>query len=147
MTVERERKFLIDQRPDLPAEGDSIIQGYLAIDGEVEVRVRRRNDSYVMTLKAGGEPSRVEVEHPITAEQFDLLWPHTAGRRISKIRYEIPDGEATIEVDVFGAGFDDLILAEVEFDSEDSMAGYRPPNWFGPEVTDDPAFSNARLAR
>ena len=147
MSIERERKFLVRGSPPLPAAGDSIDQGYLAIDGEVEVRVRRRGDDMVMTLKAGGGSSRVEIEQPISAEQFDLLWPYTSGRRVTKTRYKITDGLHTIEVDVFADGLAGLVLAEVEFDSAAAMAAYDPPAWIGDEVTDDPTYANANLAR
>src|SRR5438552_1172812 len=66
--VEIERKFLVDELPgalgSYPSE--EIEQGYLAIDGEVEVRVRRRGgDATQITLKAGSGESRLEEEFEI----------------------------------------------------------------------------------
>ena len=46
----------------------------------------------------------------------------------------------------FGGGLDGLIIAEVEFDSPESLTGFTPPGWFGTEVTDDGRYSNASLA-
>jgi CYTH domain-containing protein len=34
----------------------------------------------------------------------------------------------------------------VEFASEEEAAAFRPPGWFGPEVTDDPRYRNRSLA-
>jgi CYTH domain-containing protein len=34
----------------------------------------------------------------------------------------------------------------VEFDSEEDLARFEPPPWFGPEVTDDLRYTNAHLA-
>jgi CYTH domain-containing protein len=39
-----------------------------------------------------------------------------------------------------------LVIAEVEFGSDESMAAFVPPPWFGREVTDDPRYSNAAMA-
>ena len=39
-----------------------------------------------------------------------------------------------------------MLLAEVEFDSADALATFEPPAWFGLEVTDDDAYTNASLA-
>jgi adenylate cyclase len=38
------------------------------------------------------------------------------------------------------------VLVEVEFDSDEAMAGFDPPAWFGIEVTDDRRYTNAGLA-
>ncbi len=39
-----------------------------------------------------------------------------------------------------------LVLAEVEFDSDETMTAFEPPHWFAREVTDELAFTNASLA-
>jgi CYTH domain-containing protein len=40
-----------------------------------------------------------------------------------------------------------LLVAEVEFPSEDAARAFRPPAWFGREVTGNPAYLNQTLAR
>jgi CYTH domain-containing protein len=37
-------------------------------------------------------------------------------------------------------------VAEVEFESEAAADEFEPPDWFGPEVTDDPRYANRALA-
>ena len=39
-----------------------------------------------------------------------------------------------------------LMVAEVEFGSEDQADAFEPPEWFGAEVTDDARFKNQKLA-
>lgn len=148
MSAERERKFLIDQLPAVLDDGVNIEQGYLAIDGQIEVRLRRNDlGDAVLTIKGGSGSTRTEIECPISREQLAALWPFTAGRRVHKTRYRIDDQQHIVELDVFADEFGGLLLAEVEFEDEATMDAYQPPPWFGREVSDDPAYSNAKLAR
>jgi adenylate cyclase len=148
--IEIERKFLV---PDPPADLDrhpstSIEQGYLAIAGDgTEVRIRRRDGSAALTVKSGGGRSRVEEEIELDAQRFERLWPLTDGRRIEKTRYEIPAGEGlTVELDVYDGALAGLVVAEVEFDSEQAADAFAAPDWMGREVTDDERYKNQRLA-
>jgi CYTH domain-containing protein/CHAD domain-containing protein len=145
--VERERTFLVADLPDLPDTGTRIRQGYLALDGEVQVRVRERErEGRTLTVKGGRGATRTEVELTIGADRFEELWPLTAGRRIDKTRYVLPVEGADAELDVFAGDLTGLVLVEVELDSDEAMAAFEPPAWFGREVTDDDAYSNASLA-
>jgi adenylate cyclase len=149
-TIEIERKFLVPERPaDLDRHPSTAIeQGYLAIaDDGTEVRVRRRDGSAALTVKGAGGRSRVEEELAIDDERFERLWPLTDGRRIEKTRYEIPAGDGlTIELDVYAGDLAGLVVAEVEFDSEDAADRFSGPAWLGREVTDDKRYKNQRLA-
>jgi CYTH domain-containing protein len=149
VATETERKFLIEQLPeDVVHDGAlQIRQGYLAEDGAVEVRLRITEERSVLTVKAGSGLSRTEVEVAIDPADADELWAHTAGRRIEKTRYRIPAGERVIEADVFHGELDGLRIAEVEFPDGESAAAFTPPEWFGRELTGDPAWSNASLSR
>ena len=85
--MEVERTYLLgDGVPDL-GEGTEIRQGYLAIDGGVEVRVRSAGDTCTLTVKGGSGLRRTEVELPLGATRFDELWPLTEGRRVTKVRH------------------------------------------------------------
>ncbi len=146
-TVERERKYVLTALPPLLGPGVRLRQGYLAIDGSVSVRVRESGaDGCTLTVKAGRGAVRIELEWPLTTEQFDAAWDQTRGRRIHKTRHLVPLDRHTVEVDVFREELDGLLLAEVEFDSADALATFEPPAWFGLEVTDDDAYTNASLA-
>jgi adenylate cyclase len=150
---EIERKFLVPEPPaDLERFASTRIdQGYLAVaDDGTEVRVRRRDERAALTVKgaagAGGR-TRVEEEIGIEADRFERLWPLTEGRRVEKTRHEIPAGDGlTIELDIYGAALDGLVIAEVEFASEDDADAFEPPPWFGREVTEDARYKNQRLA-
>jgi adenylate cyclase len=148
--VEIERKFLIRGLPRGLERSRStrIVQGYIAIgDDGTEVRIRRRDGAAVLTVKAGAGRTRSEEEIEIDAEHFARLWPLTEGRRVEKTRHLIPAGAGpAIELDVYSGGLTGLMVAEVEFGSEDAADGFEPPEWFGSEVTDDARFKNQTLA-
>jgi adenylate cyclase len=148
--IEIERKFLVPAPPgDLDRHPSTAIeQGYLAIaDDGTEVRIRRRDASATLTVKSGGGRSRVEEELEIDGRRFERLWPLTEGRRIEKRRYEIPAGDGlTIELDVYDGALEGLVVAEVEFDSEDAAERFSGPGWLGHEVTHDERYKNRRLA-
>ena len=149
VTVERERKFLIDAIPtDLDlSDRVEIRQGYLVADDSASVRVRDAgHHGRTLTVKAGRGAERTELEWAIGNDQFEAAWPHTVGRRVVKTRHRIPHGTHLIELDVFAEDLDGLVFAEVEFDSVESLAEFEPPAWFGREVTDDGRYTNASLS-
>jgi adenylate cyclase len=146
--LEVERKFLVDELPGgLDRDpGVEIVQGYLSIDGVTEVRVRRKGDRCTLTVKQGSGLARSEFEIGIEKEQFDVLWPATAGRRIEKTRYELPLGMVTAELDRYHGVLDGLTTVEVEFGSVPEARAFVPPSWFDRELTDDGRFANRNLA-
>jgi adenylate cyclase len=148
-SVEIERKFVLDGKPEWLDDYESarIEQGYLAIvEGETEVRVRRKDGQAVLTVKQGAGEVRREEEIELTGDQFEALWPLTEGRRVAKRRYEVPYEGLTIEIDVFEGPLSGIVTAEVEFDSEEASAAFEPPEWLGREVTGDPKYANESLA-
>lgn len=147
--MEIERRFLITHVPDSVATrgGEVIEQGYLSAGGgPAEVRVRRRGETTVLTVKSIGGLERREVELPIDARTFENLWPLTAGRRIRKRRIVLDEGGKTVELDVYEGALSGLVTAEVEFDSADDAEAFAPPGWFGEEVTENPSYRNEALA-
>jgi CYTH domain-containing protein len=143
--TEIERKWRVTAVPPEAAAWprERIDQGYLAIQADGgEVRVRRKGERCVLTVKSRGGLVRDEYEITLTPEQFQTLWPATAGRRVEKTRYR-RDG---IELDVYTGALAGLIVAEVEFASETEAAAYDPPPWFGEEVTDELRYRNSALA-
>jgi adenylate cyclase len=146
--MEIERKFTVSSLPADVALGDGVMvrQGYLAM-APVEVRVRSSGQTgFTLTIKGPGTLQRVEVELPLDRTRFDDLWPLTEGRRIEKVRHRVPLGQHTGELDVYQGAHDGLIVAEVEFRDSGAAAAFKPPEWFGSEVTDDRRYKNAELA-
>ena len=147
--MEIERKYLIDKKM-LPTDykdqpHSELEQAYIITDPVL--RIRRKDDEYILTYKSSGLMSRQEIEMPLTKEAYDNLIKKTEGAVISKTRYRIPEkDDLTIELDIFHKAFEGLILAEVEFPDEDMANAYIPPAWFSKDVTMENTFHNSRLS-
>ena len=149
MAVEIERKFFVTDPPagDILGPGVPLRQGYLAGEGDVEVRVRIAPSGAWITVKAGRGAARTEVEVAVDPDEAEALWVHTVGRRLEKVRYRVPVTGGVAEVDRYGGELEGLWTAEVEFPSVDAASAFVPPAWFGAELTDVDGWSNAALAR
>lgn len=145
--MEIERKYLIINIPPeierYPKQ--KIIQGYIDSSEFTEIRLRDKEGKFVQTFKKGTGEVREEVEIELTELQFKKLWPLTAGKRIEKVRYKIPFHDHLIELDIFHAELNGLVIAEVEFKSTAASGKFKQPAWFGPEVTFDERYKNKNL--
>ncbi len=146
--MEIERKFLIDTLPaDLESYPHHLIeQGYLSTDPVV--RVRKQDDEYYLTYKGKGKMIREEYNLPLTADSYAHLIEKADGYRITKTRYLIPleDSDRMVELDIF-TNPGHLIMAEVEFSSEEEALSFLPPTWFGQDVTEDKHYHNSYMSR
>ncbi len=148
LSLEIERRFLVTTTPrGLTAmPGKKIQQGYLVVDEQREVRIRKAGRSCYLTVKEGSGLVRKEQEIHLTAQQFEALWPMTEGRRIEKTRYKLKAGEHTVEVDRFRGSLLTLCIAEVEFASVQESEAFSPPDYCAEEITGRNEFKNAQLA-
>jgi adenylate cyclase len=146
---EIERKFLLRQLPDqLKRSRHYVIeQGYLATEpAGRQVRLRKKGKTASLTFKVGRGAHREEREIKLSPKQFAALWPGTAGRRLRKVRHEIPWKNLLIEIDIYRGRHAGLVVAEVEFPDRVTCGRFKPPFWFGREVTGEKRYSNVRLA-
>ncbi len=144
--TEVERKFRVARVPDGTPEGVPMRQAYVAIDGEVEVRIRDAGGTYTLTVKGGSGLERAEVEIAIDAAQFEELWPLAGDRHVEKRRARIELGEVVAELDRYEGRLAGLAVVEVEFADRSAADGFVPPSWFGAELTGLKGWSNAALA-
>src|SRR5256885_11954968 len=99
-----ERKYLIKQLPEKLNRQRHwpIEQGYLATEpAGRQVRLRKKGKTASLTFKVGRGAHREEREIKLSPKQFAALWPGTAGRRLRKVRYDIPWKNLLIEIDVY----------------------------------------------
>jgi CYTH domain-containing protein len=102
---------------------------------------------YERTVKLGMGIERIEIQEATTSRVFQALWPLTEGCRIHKRRHRVREGDLVWEIDEFLDR--PLWLAEVELTHADQEVA--PPDWLAPfverDVTDDPRYTNLKLAR
>ena len=146
--MEIEKKYLLKNLPDFAAcQFHKIEQPYLCTDPVV--RVRREDETYYMTYKGRGMLVREEYNLPLNKEAYEHLKEKADGNVIGKTRYLVPLDENGLiaEVDVFDAPFAPLIMAEVEFESEEQANEFVAPEWFGEDVTFDGRYHNSYMSK
>jgi len=152
MGIEIERKFLVADgrwRGLVRGPGTKMRQGYLAAGGPdlPSVRIRLAGEAAVLTVKGPGAKVRAEFEYPVPVADAERMLALSPLAILSKTRWEIVHEGHLWTVDEFDApaALKGLILAEVELDAEEVDPPLPP--WLGEEVTADPRFTNAALAR
>lgn len=160
--MEIERKFLLNTIPfDLNCfDFHMIQQAYLCTDPVV--RIRKQDDQYYMTYKGKGFLSREEYNLPLNESAYHHLLAKADGNIITKKRYLIPLSEEeinpecaallngqklVIELDQFDKPFAPLLLAEIEFPTEQSALAFTMPDWFLEDVTSNPQYHNSNMSR
>jgi CYTH domain-containing protein len=148
MALEIERRFRVSGHAWRASVDRStrITQGYLAITASAVIRVRVRDDKGYVTIKSrDGKLAREEFEYPIPLEDARSLLNLCGQQILEKTRHEVTYAGYCWEIDEYFEPFENLIIAEVELQSE-SEDPPRPP-WVGEDITYDGSFSNAALAQ
>lgn len=148
--MEIERKYLIE---DLPAgykgyPSRHIQQAYLCTNPVV--RIRKEDETCYLTYKGKGLLAREEYNLPLNDAAYAHLLEKADGIVLTKRRYLIPLGHReglTIELDVFEGVYEGLVLAEVEFPTEEEALKFTPPEWFGRDVTFSGEYQNSKLSQ
>ena len=147
MALEIERKFLVENGGWRAAVEESrhIVQAYVALDGDVSLRVRITNGEKArLTVKVGqNSMTRDEFEYSIPLDDARKMVANSS-RLVRKTRHIVSYEGFVWEVDVYEGALAGLVIAEVEMQSE--AADPALPFWIGREVTGDRAWSNATLA-
>jgi CHAD domain-containing protein/CYTH domain-containing protein len=150
--MEIERKYLLKGLPETMPGVESLVirQGYLPGERLVE-RLRAvkagEQETYYRTVKVGSGLVRTELEEETSDAVFRKMWPLTTGKRLTKRRHRVPNGELTWEIDEFTDRR--LVLAEVEL--PEAGTEVEIPGWLQPyverEVTGEVEFLNSTLAK
>lgn len=157
--LEIERKYLIrmpnrDALAAMPgARVFAITQTYLSAPKGISRRVRRRTEGgetvYILTEKQRvNSLTAVEQERRIGADEYAsaLTDEDPAATPIEKIRYAIPYGNHTLEIDIYPF-WEEAAILEIELSREDEEPPLPPFLSVVCEVSCDGRFKNAALAR
>ena len=156
---EIERKFLIEY-PDLEwlesnplCHKVDIDQTYLKSDPSEEIRVRRRGENgnyiYYETHKRSlNGMKRMSTETRLSKSEYRRLLKNADPNRrtIHKKRYCLTYDTQYFEIDVYPF-WDDQAILEIELRDENTEIRFPENIHVIREVTDDPAFKNAALAK
>ncbi len=157
--VETERKFLIEY-PDIEwlesqknCRRVEIIQTYLRVEGDDEVRIRQRgidgNYIYFQTTKQTiNSTKRIETERRLSKDRYLalLMEADTTRHQIRKNRYCLTYDNQYFEIDVYPFWSDRAIL-EIELRDEGQEIHFPKELKIIREVTDDEAYKNSSLAK
>jgi adenylate cyclase len=147
--IEIERKFLVlsDNYKAGAVVQNRIVQGYLSSNPERTVRVRIKGTHGYLTIKGKSNTAgtmRLEWEKEIPLAEAEQLLGLCEKGVIDKVRYEIPSGKRTFEVDEFFGDNEGLTIAEIELGDENEV--FEKPQWLGKEVTGDDRYYNSHLS-
>ena len=148
MALEIERKFLLKNNTWRPAERSvHCRQAYLVAEPGLVVRIRTIDDQAALAIKTQAAGiARHEYEYTIPLEDAEeLLAGPIQGTIVEKQRHYVIHASHTWEIDVFEGDNAGLVIAEIELDDEHEA--FDLPPWVGLEITADPRYLNANLAR
>ena len=149
MGLEIERKFLV--KGDYKTQATSstrIKQGYICSERGRTVRVRLRDAKAYLTIKGPSRDnglSRYEFEKEITFDEALSLFALCEPGIVDKVRWLVPAGNHTFEVDEFFGDNAGLVVAEVELSRADEF--FIKPDFIGKEVTGDRRYYNSQLRK
>jgi adenylate cyclase len=148
--IENEVSYLVREMPDLSSVPFKDIEQHYLSKGPQPLRLRRAEGAAELTKKLRLDPDdlsrRDEINVPLTDEEYAMLRP-LATRGLEKRRYKVPLADGLIaELDVFKGSLEGLVKVEVEFPDDAARAAFRPPAWFGRDVSQEKWSSNSWLA-
>nr|WP_077604168.1 CYTH domain-containing protein [Oceanobacillus sojae] len=159
MTLEIERKFVLSAYPDNEIQKGIlkmistylIEQTYLAYQPTQQIRVRKIVNiqtgyvKYTHTFKEGSGIIRDEIEYEISKEIYEQLINMANKQALIKTRsiWQLSGMNTYIEIDQYEQI--PLLVAEVEFQNEEEVDKFTPPNWFGEDVSLDKRLGNYQL--
>ena len=149
MGLEIERKFLV--KGDYKTQATSstrIKQGYICSERGRTLRGRLRDTKAYLTIKGPSRDnglSRYEFEKEITFDEALSLFALCEPGIVDKVRWLVPAGNHTFEVDEFFGDNAGLVVAEVELSRADEF--FIKPDGIGKEVTGDRRYYNSQLRK
>ena len=152
--IERERRFLLTEPPsdlDLKNGYQRIIDRYI-VGTRLRLRRMERADGGVVDLKltqkydADGQPgARTIITNFYLNEAEYTLLLGVEAQILTKRRYRYDWQGQRWSIDCFEGRLQGLVLAEIEFDSDEAMAALELPAFAATEVTHEARFTGGVL--
>jgi CYTH domain-containing protein len=152
--VERERRFLLRSLPEGLTPADHHLQIFDNYLNNTRLRLRKVRDpatrewTWKLTQKFApdpADPARTLITNLyLSREEYEILSVFEADE-LRKNRYSFEHDGRRFAIDVFLGSLRGLILAEIEFESDDELRAFEPPPFAALEVTNEELFTGARL--
>jgi CYTH domain-containing protein len=154
--IERERRFLLREFPpglERNAKHTQIFDNYIT---DTRLRLRkirepyRREWTWKLTQKFAPDPA--DFSHTLITNIYLSQFEYEQlavfeGNELRKNRYPYEHEGRAYSIDVFLGTLWGLILAEIEFATDEEMASLTPPPFAVLEVTNDELFTGGRLVQ
>lgn len=137
--IERERVFLVKELPiDINKYTPTLIGvgDFFESNSTDALKIKQKGDKYCL-IKKETNTAHERVEHIIDIKEgeFNAL-VKCAVQFHRKNRYIYPCGKYSYEIDYYLDQLDGYARVEVEFDNNEDMFNFIPPEWFGSEITE-----------
>jgi CYTH domain-containing protein len=120
------------------------VEGFFPEQRDRSPWVRLKEEGGLLILKTVGPDGEIEDQAEIPAAHAHALLDVCAG--------EVDYSRTVVPIGVGHALVDEIIspralhFVTMEFDTDEEARGFRPLEWFGPEVTADPRYTNRAIA-
>jgi|SRR3989344_3286171 len=137
--IEKERVFLVKELPIDINQYKPIpisVGDFFESNSSDALKIRQKGDNYHL-IKKETNTAHERVEHVINIKkgEFDALIK-CAVQFHCKNRYIYPIDKYECEIDYYLDRLDGYARVEVEFDNDEDMISFIPPEWFGDEITE-----------
>lgn len=137
--IERERVFLVKELPLNISEYKVIsikVGDFYDSNSTDALKIRQKGDNYHL-IKKETNTAHERVEHVIDIKkgEFDVLFKCCVQSH-EKNRYVISSDKYEYEIDYYLGRLNGYVRVEVEFDNDEEMSNFTPPEWFGEEITE-----------
>lgn len=146
MGKEIERKFLLDKPIPWNLDNQKLIkQGYIFVSKNKQLRVRIINNQAYICLKYTKDKVRDEYEYEIPLIDGLEMYKNCTNK-LEKLRNTVKplNFNYTVDIDTYP---NELVVAEVEFNSVEDCDMFKPFDWFGIEITGNKNYSNILLSK
>lgn len=150
--IELEKTYLAKSLPAGIKKAKSVLIRDIYIPesaGRAHLRLRQKDDSYVITKKqpVSGDDSSKQYEHTIELEKDEFMAIATCSNKdFTKRRYLMDLAGHPAEVDVYEGKLLGLVVIDFEFDSETEKDAFVTPDFVLADVTEEEAIAGGYLA-
>jgi hypothetical protein len=150
--LENERRFWVAAPPDLTGAPVRLIEDVYLREGRLRLRTITHVDGQAPQYKfckkySSDDPASGPIVNIYLSAEEHAMLAALPGWRVRKRRYTVLHGGYPFSVDVFEDALTGLVLCETEADSPDAIRRLAFPPWAAREVTGEPFFAGAHLAR